>query len=735
MARKNHYAEKRSGKLGAFLLGILMGIILLVGALGGAGYFLWTRPLNKTVNLFDKDGSLYEKMFNEENGILDPSYADKRVKDLLKDLLAATTALSGDGSLQDVDDITPQVGKTVDAMLSATDKYGIPFEKEVLMTKPVNEIAKYMEGQIQETPLGAMMEGSGGKPITDPILLTVCYGPASRYTTVNKEIVMKQVIYQVKDGVDQENNPVKILCDIDGAVEKDGVYDDAKKTVVLSETETHYLKQEAVTAEYVVYKAYSDAEFTTPAYYQMTKVKDFSSDSSKLFNDVPLSDALNVNNASHKVLISLAYGNEGENYTVKDDGTIELVNGSKPRTIGELKEQSNELINDITLKDALNITPKSHKVLISLAYGKKDVDYKIVGEGDDAKIEPIEPAKPRTLGELTKNGNALIDGVALTDVMKENRSSNIIMYMLYGKKGLHYTYENDDPENGKIIPGQKRIAVYFDDDASVYHLYNEYGEEMTVADPMVFDHANGLYTDKKGNEYWYDNTAPIGTVETKLANGERPVGGSKEADVYYLFDRNDHTQAVYYEPATLGDLSGANNAVSNLTTRLTVEDLFKENEIASSIFLKHLRYTTVADLSSEMEKLTVTQVYEDSVYVKENGEFKKDENGNRIVKGEWWYLLHSAEDHATHDPNECDGKCIKDYTTKEIGQLVDNMKANVNTASMQELSDAGLIQLTPTDKEKLLTPISETVANELGLPVGTLFGALTIVQLLHIALK
>ncbi len=739
MANNRRYREraevKRSGKLGAFLLGILMGIIILAGAVGGAGYYIWSRPVNKTVGLIDKvskDGDLYDKLFNEENGILDASYADKKVKDLLKDTLAAMTALSGGGSLQDVDNVSPQVGKTVDEMLKATDKYGIPFEKEALMSKPVNEISKYMEEQIQETPLGGMMEGTGGKEITDPILKTVCYGPASHYTTVNGEIVMKQVIYRVKAGVNEENAPVKILCDIDGEP-TEGTYDEAKKTVVLSDTETHYLKQEAQTSEFTVFKAYVDAEHTTPAYYQQTKIKDFSTNSANLFNDVLLSDALNVNNASHKVLISLAYGNEGENYTVNDDGTITLINGSKPRTIGQLKKENNDLINDIALKDALNITAKSHKVLISLAYGTKDVDYRIVNENGEDKLEVIEPAKPRTLGELTSNGNGLINDVALTDVLEENRSIPVIMYMLYGKKGIHYAFENNDP-NGKIVWLQKRIAVYYDGEAGTYTLHNEYGELIEMKEGMVFDHANGLYTDSQGNEYWYDASAPIDEIETKLADGKRPEGGSKKAKVYYLYEQADHTKPVTYSPATLGSLNGKNNSVSNLTARLTVSDLFKADTVSKNIFLKHLTNTIIDDLPDAIETLTVTQVYEDSVYKKNGDEFVY-ENGKRVINPEWWYLLHDENAHATHVG--CDGMCINEsYTTKDVGTLVTNMKTNVNIATIQELSNAGLIDLSPTEIAHLQDPVpDELLGDPLNLPSGTKWGQLTIVQLLHTALK
>ncbi len=878
MAKERKIKEIQTGggagrRVLAFFLGLLFGIILIFGALGGAVYYVYTRPIKDTVKLLDgneSNGTIYQLLFGDgtSTGYLSADYAAKTVGDLIKDTTTAVQTLTNGGSLSALEGLSPKVRTTVRKLLEQTDAYAVPLDEETLMTTPINELGSYVGTQLKETPAGALLKAfNEGVETEDPILLALCYGEEGvDYTTVDGEIVMlngtngttlrelfggtgvsdqidKVPLEAIADDAsdpiirtlaygpashydtvtDADGNIVRVemkqmvftwenskLYDIDGE-EVDGSFDEATKVLTLTTGEVYYLETKAKTSsEATYYLAFTDEERTSPALYKKLTVGDFTEDAEGLVDGLYLSDALNVNESSHQVLISLAYGAEGEQYTVNEDGTIKLNDGVTPRTIGDLKAESNDLINDIYLKDVLNVTPESHKVLISLAYGKKDIDYEIVdvvadGEivskkfemkegktpktlGDisgenssnlindiyiadaldvtpsshrvlislayghegvnydivDGVIEPrsgeenqprtladlsgenseelingiyladalnvtpesdsvlitlaygkkgrdyviedgtfvMKKGAPRTLADLSGDISPLLDDIELADVMDPDFDSPIIMYLLYGREGIHYKVETKDGEK-VAVPLQQRIAIFGE------NAYNPYGELLTGSfdDGKLkreLDTTNYAYTvtvtDDEGTEtktvYKYDPDAPIGTLE---------IAGVGTATYYYLTDED--STPVYYEPTCLGELSGEDSTISLLTKRLTIKELLGDEETQDNIFLKHVQNETIDTLPDAINDLTFTDVYaqdiyktvgigdssyspdangEKSYFIDKNGDPVKDANGNIVYTGDdistvkdnlvvtstWWYLLHNDEQcHKMHCKN------------------------------------------------------------------------------------
>ncbi len=742
---KNRAARVKTGgggKLGAFFLGLLMGIIFIVGALAGVGFFVYKQPIKKTVNLIDSSGGLYDKLFNAESGYLNEKYASATVGELLKDGLAAVASLSSGGSLAGLDNITPKTGKTVDKVLATTDKYGIPIEKETLMSKPIGEISPYIEGQIKETPLGGLLEGVNGQPVSDSMLLTICYGPASHYTLgEDGKVTMNQIVYTLEDVILEDETPGKALFDIDGDnLSEEGTLDLSAKTFTLTTGEVHYLQLDPSITTKETYKAYTDAAFSTPALYPKTKAKDFAG-SNKIFDDLTLADTLNVKNvnSSHSVLVELAYGKKDENYTVEEDGTIVVMEGSRPRTIGDLKESNKDLINDITLANALNVNGNSHTVLLSLAYGKKGVNYEVVEDAEGNKtLNVLTPDSARTLGDLSNNGTDLINDVALSDILPEDRDSSLIMYMLYGREGVHYVI---DEMTNEIEMLQKRIAVYYDSVQNTYTPYNEYGELIEAFDKDNSDLANGVYVDANGVTYFFDptDTTTLGTIKTKLANGKSD-GTKNMAQLFYLSVEEEGVRVpVKYEASTLGSISGKNNAISTMTTRLTVSEVFDKTTVQGNMFLKHVPNETIDSLPAAILNLSVTQVYEKDVYkydetkggfLDKNGVALADQTdvSARIVNAEWWYLLHNSAEctpgsggHVVCGMTEFDpatpyvytADSIHHYTVSDMGALVTNMTKNMENATLYRLHMDKMLDLGDTDLSKT---VNFTVIENSALP-------------------
>ncbi len=1127
MARSRRVRESGGGgKFGAFLLGTFMGVVVVVGALAGAGYYVYTSPIKDTVELIDgeQNGSLYKTLFGDGTnaGFLNPDYANKKVGDLISDTQTAVSALSGEGSLSDLDALSPKVRDTIKLVLETTDTYDIPLDEETLMSTPFNQLKDYALGQIEYASLGGLLKGfNGGKETEDPLMLAICYGTEgvdykfdgdgnvvmlgeSQKTTLDQLVtggiedrfshitldcldidltdpLMLAIAYGtegenytfdeggnvvmlgdskkttldqlVNGGLDEQFKHITLDClgfdvsdplmralcygtehvdyEIDGAgnivmlgdskkttidqltnggldeqfkhitldcldidvtdpimrtlaygpsshytmdgagnitmkpivFTRDGgkVYDiDGKEvtctfdedalTIELENGTVYYLEIASTSGTATTYNAYYNEQKTKRALYPKTTVAELTENSSTLIDDLYLGDALNVNNTDHQVLITLAYGSP-DNYTVEQDGTIVPKPGYTPRTIGELKAEGNDIINGIYLKDALNITetspkvliaiaygtqgkdyqydangkiemlpgktpktlgdlsgeageelingitiadalgvtasshkvlisiaygnegenydivdgvitprdgeanqprtlasfsgtagealinnirladalgvttsshkvliaiaygnegenydivdgviiprdgegnkprtlsslsgaagealinnirladalnitPNSNKVLITLAYGKEGVDYEINGD----KIEPLNGSTPRTLSDLNNNISTILNDIALADVMDPDPNSSIIMYLLYGREDIHYAVLDD----GTVTPLQQRVAIY---DGNVY---NPYGEIIaTTTDDTTFTLNGKVYVCE---------SLPAGDKNPTLT---LTIGETKVEAPYYLVTENGNP--VFYQSATIGDLSGENNAITLLTKRLTLGEILGKDAVDNNIFLQHVQNETIDSLPAAIENLTFADVYANDIFQRKmgedgkyyfidhngknvdvdgDGELSEEEKKNRIVTSTWWYLLHSeTECQETHcpagedclnkddDPNtkcteirtcqfnscaqeasvchfdhchlgencpyrtggvcteipDCARKsCIHDYKITEFDALTANMTANVQTATLLNLQLDGIVSL---DDDTLRTKL----ISELGMDVN-----------------
>lgn len=348
------------------------------------------------------------------------------------------------------------------------------------------------------------------------------------------------------------------------------------------------------------------------------------------------------------MLEALCYGKEGVDYVVGEDGTVTMINGAKKTTLGDLLgDNMTAAFDDVFLRDALDVKADSNRVLIAIAYGN---DYVIQND------EII--GTPRTIGELRASNGAFIDDIPLTSVLEEDRSNGVIMYMLYGKKGIHYGIDAD----GNIVMKEQRVLILNN------NVYNAYGEALTKQQGVegeadyvagyTLNFADKLYTDANGHEY-------------KLVNA-RETQSTKDgvADVYYIRELDD--SKVLYAPHTLHDLDGTDNLVSSLNDRLTIGELMDKEDIENNKFLKHVTNYTITDLPKALEELSINEVYADEIY---------DANGN--VQGAWKYLI------CTYGSN---GQLIEhEYTLNHLDPLIDNMKENIHQTTLNELAHDGII--------------------------------------------
>jgi len=181
------------------------------------------------------------------------------------------------------------------------------------------------------------------------------------------------------------------------------------------------------------------------------------------------------------------------------------------------------------------------------------------------------------------------------------------------------------------------------------------------------------------------------------------------------------------KPRTVNDLKD-----SSIFYQLTLKDLLGD-DVEDNMILHSLANTTIEDLPEAMNELTFDDIFADQIYEYEedaDGNHILDENGNKIpiyvtdengqqvqkVSVMWDYLFDDPSTPHIERPNEY-YLLGHDINHPGVDQMIDNMQANMQTATLEKLVRDDLITFsddpsTPeneaqTDKEKFLTDTAQ----------------------------
>ena len=708
--KREHKNSGIAGKLLCLVLGFIIGIVGGIGAVAGAGYYLISQPVDKTLGLVDKSGAIYKTLFGSEDtaGLLNEKYASLKITNLLGDTISAAQSLSSGGSLSSLSEISPKVGSLVDSLLEKTEKYALNLDKETVMSTPIKNLPSYLGDSVKAAPLGDILESLGKGQ--EPLLMALSYGEEG----IDYQIDADGKVVMLGNAQKTTINDLMADGSIDSLLDKvtlDSVMtvrpDDTVMCAIAYGSSNRY----AVVDEKV-------------QMLQVSYTLEDKGDGNKLYDDKDVAVEATIETLSD-TLLKVTFADESVQYVSVDADNIGVAYSDEALTspilykktkIGDLTEDSMSIINNIYLKDALNVDAKQHKVLISLAYGEENVDFKYVGEGENKTIEMIGTAKPRTIGELRNRGGNLINEIPLSDIMSANPDDGLVMYLLYGKENIHYTINTA----GEVVMLQKQIAI----DGDV--VYNEYGEKIFG---YTLDAENSVYTAPDGTQYKYVASSGL-TIETEDAT---------VANVYYL--TNLEGNPAYFVKTKLGDFAGSDNVITSLTKRITLKDIMDEETIASNMFFKHVQDETIETLPNAINNLTIQQVYEKDIYKTDvDGNFL-DKDGNvttnpddYVIEHEWWYLLHDeAICEAEHGEGR-DKQCIQDYNVTELAALITNMRKNIESATLNQLSADGMISALDkaTLNSSVKTQIKGVPLDMTGLPTDKqTLGEFTVVEMLN----
>ncbi len=633
--------KKGGGWLGR-IVAFLLGIVITLGACAGAIYAVITQPVRKLTGLAGMDFETQVK-----DNILSEEYGDKTLLQLGQDALTAAIAKDLAGLNKVFPKVGVYIGELADKMHT---QFGVHLDAEEMMNTHMDMLPEYIGGRFKATALGELLEATKGGDL-DPLLMEICYGEEGKdYIIEDGEIVMlngKQAV------------TVQMLSDDSSSI----INKVSLSSVVHPKADDAIMLEVAYGKEGVTFEVVTDADGNTlvdadgGAVVKMLPFflnKDGNGNFIDYNGNLVECAATEAENGYTKIEQYKPGTTETKDtYFVKDDGNgtfyarVEANDEAEQLlfhkvTIEDMSSDSKQIIDNIYLKDALGIEFKAgqedpHGVLMSLAYGQKDIDYIITGEGDNRQIEMINGANYRTIGDLRKRGTQLINDIALGDIMSENRENAITMYLLYGKEGVHYYI---DPETDTVVMKEQRIAVLNSE-----NVYNEYGEQLQEYKEgehggYKIDMSARTYIDVDGNEYTLEATTDTVTVQYG--------GGEAQATWYYLKQNGERT---LYKKSTLRDLTGDVTLVSTLTDRMTVGEIFKDEINENPTMWKYMLKDTVSD-----------------------------ENG-------------------------------KNYTISQINLLLDNMAANISTASLSQLSQDEVILLDADAQAALNTDLKGQIGS------------------------
>ncbi len=725
--KKKATAKKKSGGWFRTIIALGLGVVIGVGGVVGGGYLALTRPAGptlKTVGGFV--GINYEEQI--KNKLLSEEYENKSILEIAKELAKVVK----DKNLVGIANISPVVDEYVDKLVNKMNtEFGVTMDGDTLIETPFQELPAYLGDTFRTTPLGNMLRATSKTEELEPILMELCYGEEGThyYIDENGEIVMNEG-HSPATFETFGTNPNSMINNVSLAA-------------VLPPNDSLMLSM-AYGKEGITYELEKNEDGTTktdenghpivsmlPMYYTYdgTQVYDY--------NGEVVECAVTTLEGSEflQMVKAPAYDGAGENtYYLKEvDGKYYAyaepseeaaqVNFKKTM-LGDLSEDSSAIIDNIYLKDALNVTydpahPENdpHAILFSLAYGTEGVEYTV--DPVTKKITMIGGAHPRTIGDLREHGTDLINDVAISDIMSAKHDDSLSMYILYGKEGIHYALDEED--NLSML--QQFIAIS-DDGAKVY---NEYGELLQIADGETkgYTLTETTFTNIHGDTYTYQAADPAKTIKTN----------DGQVKVYYLF--NEDGTAAMFAKHSLGELAGSDNLISRLTDRLSLSEVLHDADLENNKFLKHVSDCPVNEIPDELLKISVTDMFSEEIYganaVKYEGETPLTAVGGVVIENGDFYTqetdgYHKAEMKSTWkylltDPNGV----MKpgDYKAAEdMDKLLSNMTANVESAKMRDLKNDEIIH--GLSDEMLNTKVRDSIGGHtLPLPAGTEIGVTT----------
>ena len=312
-----------------------------------------------------------------------------------------------------------------------------------------------------------------------------------------------------------------------------------------------------------------------------------------IVGEVRLGDLLDLNGDSDPIMLAVAYGEKGVDYTVNET-TKEINPINPPITINDLMGEDGgmAIIEDIPLATLLDIeSPLQENVesiMLILAFGEKDTHYRTYWEGGVQKWEWLtnpetgEKYSERTVGYLIENGNEnLFSDLTIETLMGVHAGSDDLMRALaYGNENTHYILVDGNPVDTDPTPNTVQMLPmrYFVSGTDVFD------EEHIKMGTFGGEVESGIFK--------VDVNAEKAQYLKVNANGGYDVFATLELAQAYA---NDNDTRMYHTKTKLADLRGssASEKIERIELAAALDvDIFGEGENTPDPLMVQLAYGT-----------------------------------------------------------------------------------------------------------------------------------------------
>lgn len=250
----------------SFFLGILIGIILIVGAVAGVVLYALNAKIDNVLGIVGIDNGKDE---NGKNQIINTD-AESGGAETFMQLIGKVTKLAGDTqnlSVGEVENLIPAVGGIVDGFHGMLNEY-LEIDRAELVSVKFSEFGGYVSEKLLDIEPAALMDKFGMGGLTDnKIMSLLLIGPEADYVEVGLEkYPVYYDVYNLEEGVYKRENDGAALNGeyVSFLYEKNGKY----RINYYVSGETAYVVDEACTPVTPVTRTVSGDEYTayTPEY-------------------------------------------------------------------------------------------------------------------------------------------------------------------------------------------------------------------------------------------------------------------------------------------------------------------------------------------------------------------------------------------------------------------------------------------------------------------------------------
>ena len=492
MARNSNTVRKRGFSFLSLLLGFLLGIIFVLGAVVGGTYLALNSDLDKVLSFLGMDNSKDENGKHRYVNTTEAEGGVRSVLDLFKKIVDMGKNFN-DMSVREIENLLPSFAKLIDSLGTTLNEY-IEIDIEEMRDTKFGNFASFMQEIILDIKPGILVEkiGFGEAAENNKLLHVLLYGAEAQYVHHDGETYPIYFdVYTLENSVYvRDGDGHQLPATLNDYLEKDAVpagsqqtytlyfyeYNATKYVTYMEHNGTYEFTGDNQSFVYADYNA--DTETCTGTYY-------YNHGEKIVLFDLKLRDF-----AEGTAITALNRVRITEFIEIEGDGDLvyEIIGGI---TVGMFLNSTinfNDILSGVRIASLVKIDI-NEPLLAYLGYGVTDVSARIEGQDykytaqydgktcyivmDGDKVEEIYyydggdkvKVQPTTVNNVADRLSGATDVLAFADFIDvyapgSNDYNAILAFLGYGVTGLEPVPGNPNQYTGKYYKMDKKDADY-----------------------------------------------------------------------------------------------------------------------------------------------------------------------------------------------------------------------------------------------------------------------------------